>query len=78
MNDRSDLSRGDCNRNDRLARLRGPLPATNAIVGIDLPDHKHAAVVTDHDSRVLAPAVLSCVGTRRAPAAVPHAIVPLR
>ena len=26
----------------------------NAIVGIDLADHKQAAVVTDHDSRVIA------------------------
>jgi hypothetical protein len=60
VNDRSDLSRGDCNRNDKLARLRELLPATNAIVGIDLADHKRAAVVTDHDSRVLARRRLSC------------------
>ena len=36
MNDRSGLSRGDRNRNDRLVRLRGLLPAANAIVGVDL------------------------------------------
>ena len=30
------------------------LPPENAIVGIDLADDKQAAVVTDHDSRVLA------------------------
>src|SRR5918995_414737 len=54
VNDRSDLSRGDRNRNERLVRLRKLLPATNAIVGIDLADNKQAAVVTDHDSRVLA------------------------
>jgi transposase len=54
MSDRSGLSRGDRNRNARLARLRQLLPPQNAIVGIDLADDKQAAVVTDHDSRVLA------------------------
>jgi hypothetical protein len=54
MSDRSGLSRGDGNRNARLARLRQLLPAGNAIVGIDLADDKQAAVVTDHDSRVIA------------------------
>jgi hypothetical protein len=48
------LSRGDRNRNARLARLRQLLPPGNAIVGIDLADDKQAAVVTDHDSRVIA------------------------
>jgi hypothetical protein len=46
MNDRSGLSRGDRNRNDRLVRLRGLLPAANAIVGVDLADRTQAAVVT--------------------------------
>src|SRR5580700_8000717 len=50
----SGLSRGDRNRNARLARLRELVPYGNAIVGIDLADDKQAAVVTDHDSRVLA------------------------
>jgi transposase len=54
MNDRSGLSRGDRNRNARLARLRRLLPPENAIVGIGLADDKQAAVVTDHDSRVIA------------------------
>jgi len=54
MNDRSGLSRGDRNRNSRLARLRRLLPPQNAVVGIDLADSKQAVVVTDHDSRVLA------------------------
>ena len=54
MSDRSGLSRGDRNRNVRLARLRRLLPADHAIVGIDLADDKQAAVVTDHDSRVIA------------------------
>ena len=52
MNDRTGLSRGD--RNRRLARLRELLPLENAIVGIDLAGDKQAAVVTDHDSRLLA------------------------
>src|SRR5450755_940555 len=54
MSDRSGLSRGDRNRNARLARLRKLLPSDHAIVGIDLADDKQAAVVTDHDSRVIA------------------------
>jgi transposase len=54
VNDRTGLSRGDRNRNARLARLRRLLPVENAIVGIDLADDKQAVVVTDHDSRVLA------------------------
>jgi len=52
--DGTGLSRGDRNRNGRLGRLRALLPAQHAIVGIDLADVKQAAVVTDHDSRVLA------------------------
>ena len=54
MTDRTGLSRGDRNRNARLARLRVLLPQGNAIVGIDLASVKQAVVVTDHDSRVLA------------------------
>ncbi len=54
MTDRTGLSRGDRNRNSRLARLRGLLPFENAIVGIDLAGGRQAVVVTDHDSRVLA------------------------
>jgi transposase len=54
MGDRSGLSRGDRNRNARLARLGQLLLAGNAIAGIDLADDKQAVVVTDHDSRVLA------------------------
>ena len=48
------MSRGDRNRNARLARLRELIPLSNAIVGIDLADDTQAAVVTDHDSRVIA------------------------
>ena len=54
MSNGSGLSRGDRNRNARLARLRELVPHANAIVGIDLADDKQAAVVTDHDSRVIA------------------------
>jgi hypothetical protein len=52
VNDRTGLSRGDRDRNSRLARLRELVPHDHAIVGIDLADSKQAAVVTDHDSRV--------------------------
>jgi transposase len=45
---------GDRNRNARLARLRELVPLSNADVGIDLADGTQAAVVTDHDSRVIA------------------------
>jgi hypothetical protein len=48
------VSRGDRNRNARLARLREAVPVTNAIAGIDLADSKQMVVVTDHESRVLA------------------------
>ena len=54
MSDRSGVSRGDRNRNARLARLREAVPLSNAIVGIDLADRKQMVVVTDHESRVLA------------------------
>jgi transposase len=48
------LSRGDAGRNARLAVLRGVLPVGHAILGIDLAQSRQAAVLTDHDSRVLA------------------------
>ena len=54
------MSRGDRNRNARLARLRGLVPVTNAIVGIDLADAKQMVVVTDHDSKVLARRTFRC------------------
>jgi len=54
------ISRGDRNRNARLARLRELVPTTNAIVGIDLADDKQMLVVTDHDSRVLARRTFRC------------------
>ena len=54
MGNGSGLSRGDRNRNARLARLRELVPLSNAIVGIDLADDTQAVVVADHDSRVIA------------------------
>ena len=54
MSNGSGLSRGDRNRNARLARLRELVPHASAIVGIDLADDTQAAVVTGHDSRVMA------------------------
>src|SRR5262245_10704927 len=47
------LSAADRRRNARLERLRGLVPAGNAILGIDLADEKQQAVLCDHDSRVL-------------------------
>ena len=56
----SGVSRGDRNRNARLARLRELVPLTNAIVAIDLADKKQMVVVCDHDSRVLARKTFRC------------------
>jgi transposase len=60
MGNGSGVSRGDRNRNVRLARLRVLVPAANAIVGIDLADNKQMVVVTDHDSKVLARKTFRC------------------
>jgi transposase len=60
VNNRSGISRGDRNRNARLARLRALVPVDNAIGGIDLADAKQMVVVTDHDSKVLARKTFRC------------------
>jgi hypothetical protein len=60
MSNGSGVSRGDRNRNARLARLREAVPVSNAIVGIDLADRKQMVVVTDHDSKVLARRTFRC------------------
>jgi transposase len=60
MSNGSGVSRGDRNRNARLARLRELVPVANAIVGIDLADRKQMVVVTDHDSTVLARRTFRC------------------
>jgi transposase len=57
---RTGVSRGDRNRNARLARLRALVPLTNAVIGIDLADAKQMVVVTDHDSKVLARKTFRC------------------
>ena len=54
------VSRGDRNRNARLARLRELVRVENAIVGIDLADRKQMVVVTDHGSNVLARRTFRC------------------
>src|SRR3954468_324171 len=54
------VSRGDRNRNARLARMLELVPLENAIVGIDLADSKQMVVVTDHDSKVLARRTFRC------------------
>jgi len=48
------MTRGDANRNARLAALRAVLPCDHAILGIDLAQSRQAAALADHDSRVLA------------------------
>src|SRR3954453_8927539 len=56
----SGVSRGDRNRNARLARLRELVPLGNAIVGIDLADIKQMVVGTDHDPKVVARRTFRC------------------
>jgi transposase len=48
------LSRGDRRRNEKLRRLGEAVPATNAILAIDLAQAKQACVVCAPDHRVLA------------------------
>lgn len=48
------LTRGDRRRNERLTRLRSIVDRDHALLGVDLAAGKQAAVLTDHDSRVLA------------------------
>ena len=60
MSNGSGVSRGDRNRNARLARLREQVPLDHAIVGIDLADEQQMVVVCDHDSKVLARRTFRC------------------
>ena len=60
MNNGNGVSRGDRNRNARLARLRELVLVGNAIGGIDLADKKQMVVVTDHDSKVLVRKTFRC------------------
>ena len=50
----SRLSRGDRNRNARLARLRVALPASHAVLGVDIADRVQALVLIDQELTVLA------------------------
>ncbi len=50
----SGLTRGDRNRNDRIAALRGVVRRDRAVLAIDLGEDKQAAVLVDHEGRVLA------------------------
>src|SRR5690606_38925046 len=60
MSNGSGVSRGDRNRNARLARLGEAVRVGNAIVGIDLADVKQMVGVCDHDSKVLARRTFRC------------------
>src|SRR5947207_2375057 len=60
MGNGSGVSRGDRNRNARLARLRVLVPSVNAIVGIDLADRKQMIVDTERDWKVLARKTVRC------------------
>lgn len=60
MTNGNGVSRGDRNRNARLARLRELVPLDHAIVAIDLADKKQMVVVCDHDSKVLARKTFRC------------------
>ena len=60
MSNGSGVSRGDRNRNAHLKELRAAVPATNAIIGIDLAERKQMVVVADHDAKVLARRTFRC------------------
>jgi transposase len=48
------LTRGDRNRNRKIAALRGVVRRDRAVLAIDLGEDKQAAVLVDHEGRVLA------------------------
>lgn len=54
MGNGTGLTRGDRRRNERRARLRAAVPASAAVVGVDLGEDTQMVVVTDRDCRVLA------------------------
>ena len=49
----SGLTRGDRNRNRKIAALREVVRADRAVLAVDLGEDKQVAVVADHDGRVL-------------------------
>jgi transposase len=50
----SGLTRGDRNRNERIAGLRQVVRRDRAVLAIDLGEDKQAAALVDHEGRVLA------------------------
>jgi transposase len=50
----SGLTRGDRNRNRKLEALRGVVRRDRAVLAVDLGEDKQAAVLVDHEGRVLA------------------------
>ena len=50
----SGLTRGDRNRNRRIAAVRGVVRRDRAVLAVDLGEDKQAAVLVDHEGRVLA------------------------
>jgi hypothetical protein len=47
------LTRGDRNRNQKIAALREAVRPDRAVLAVDLGEDKQVAVVVDHDGRVL-------------------------
>ena len=68
MSNATGLTRGDRRRNERRARLRTLVPASGAVVGIDLGEDRQMLVVCDHDSQVLARKVISAKAAGLGPA----------
>ena len=50
----SGLTRGDRDRNRKIAALRGVVRRDRAVLAVDLGEDKQAAVLVDHEGRVLA------------------------
>src|SRR5256885_12050886 len=50
----SGLTRGDRNRNKKIAALREVVRPNRAVLAVDLGEDKQVAVVMDHEGRVLA------------------------
>src|SRR5215475_11257061 len=50
----SGLTRGDRNRNRKIGLLRGVVRRDCAVLAVDLGEDKQAAVLVDHEGRVLA------------------------
>ena len=50
----SGLTRGDRNRNRRIAAVREAVRRDRAVLAVDLGEDKQVAVLVDHEGRVLA------------------------